>query len=423
MNMSKRPAIRFSGCTEEWKQSKLQELAAVKDSARVSNTYWADKGIPYIRSSDVTNCDLSGVLFLTREIYEYYKKQTGAPQKGDVLFNGGGDIGKSMLVADNTEIYVQGGAVLYARTSASDLLDGTYLDAFFQSKKAKAYIDIASAGGTMKHFTLRPAANMPVDYPNKTEQRAIGKLIMRLEDILCFHQRKYDKLLTYKKAMLEKMFSKDGADVPEVRFAGFVGKWERCEFEEFFDLLSNNTLSRAELSYEQGKVCNVHYGDILVKFGEMIDLAVDHLPFIADVANISKNSFLQEGDVIIADTAEDSTVGKCSEITGISDTNVVSGLHTIPCRPKRQFAKGYLGYFMNSPAYHDQLLPLMQGTKVTSVSKSALQHTVLRYPVDIAEQTQIGCFFITLERLIILQKRKVDGLKKVKSALLNKMFI
>ena len=113
-----------------------------------------------------------------------------------------------------------------------------------------------------------------------------------------------------------------------------------------------------------------------------------------------------DGDVIIADTAEDNTVGKCAEIIGIADKAVVSGLHTIPCRPRSQFAQGYLGYFMNSPAFHDQLLPLMQGTKVTSVSKSAMADTLICYPPDVTEQALIGQHFMKLDNLITLHQRQ-----------------
>ena len=186
--------------------------------------------------------------------------------------------------------------------------------------------------------------------------------------------------------------------------------------------MTNNTLSRAELNNEKGSVRNIHYGDILVKFGEIIDLREDDLPYITDEINSSKTDFLQDGDIIIADTAEDSTVGKCAEVMGISDADVVAGLHTIPCRPRKRYAQGYLGYFMNSSAYHDQLLPLMQGTKVTSVSKSALQETILCFPTDIKEQALIGDYFMRLEDLITLHQRKYAKLVNIKKSMLEKMF-
>ena len=172
--------------------------------------------------------------------------------------------------------------------------------------------------------------------------------------------------------------------------------------------LLNNTLSRADLSNEAGVAKNVHYGDVLIKFGEVLDVSKEKLPMISDESVLSKykSSFLQNGDVIVADTAEDSTVGKCSEIAGLNDEVVLSGLHTIPYRPIEKFASGYLGYYLNSSAYHNQLIPLMQGIKVTSISKSALQDTDIVYPKSVEEQGKIGNYFQSLDRLITLHQRK-----------------
>ena len=143
------------------------------------------------------------------------------------------------------------------------------------------------------------------------------------------------------------------------------------------------------------------------KFGEILDVDSAELPFISNNEfTVSSTSLLQNGDVIIADAAEDETVGKCSEIKGIEGINVVSGLHTIPCRPNKTFASGYLGYYLNSSAYHDQLLPLIQGTKISSISKSALLNTDIIYPDSEQEQLQIGQFFQSLDNLITLHQRK-----------------
>lgn len=173
--------------------------------------------------------------------------------------------------------------------------------------------------------------------------------------------------------------------------------------------LQNNTLSRADLSNETGVAKNVHYGDVLIKFGEVLDVSKEKLPMISDESILSKykSSFLQNGDVIVADTAEDSTVGKCSEIAGLNDEIVLSGLHTIPYRPIEKFASGYLGYYLNSSAYHNQLIPLMQGIKVTSISKSAMQDTDIVYPKSMEEQGKIGDYFQSLDNLITLHQRKL----------------
>lgn len=211
---------------------------------------------------------------------------------------------------------------------------------------------------------------------------------------------------------------------PSIRFHGFDDAWEQRRLGEVLISLQNNTLSRADLSSEEGIAKNIHYGDILIKFGEVIDVKTESLPMIADETVIAKykSSFLQNGDVIVADTAEDETVGKCTEIAGLSDEIVISGLHTIPYRPLQKYAPGYLGYYMNSASFHNQLLPLMQGIKVTSISKTALQNTDILYPKSATEQAAIGKYFRSLDHLITLHQRKFEKLTNVKKSMLEKMF-
>ena len=200
--------------------------------------------------------------------------------------------------------------------------------------------------------------------------------------------------------------------------------WEQRKFVSVFEGLQNNTLSRADLNYENGTVKNVHYGDVLIKFGDYIDASRTDLPYISDDAKAEKfkNSFLQDGDIIIADTAEDDTVGKCTEIQGSEGLKLLSGLHTVACRPKEKYGPMFLGYYINSPAYHNQLKPLMQGIKVTSISKSALQDTDMIMPKSIEEQTMIGGYFANLDSLITLHQRKCNETKELKKFMLQKMF-
>ena len=211
---------------------------------------------------------------------------------------------------------------------------------------------------------------------------------------------------------------------PKIRFRGYTEDWEQRKLGDALISLQNNTLSRADLSNETGIAKNVHYGDVLIKFGEVLDVSKEKLPMISDESVLSKYkaSFLQNGDVIVADTAEDLTVGKCSEIAGLNDEVVLSGLHTIPYRPIERFAAGYLGYYLNSSAYHNQLIPLMQGIKVTSISKSAMQDTDIVYPKSVEEQGKIGNYFQSLDNLITLHQRKCEETKKLKKYMLQKMF-
>ena len=174
-----------------------------------------------------------------------------------------------------------------------------------------------------------------------------------------------------------------------------------------FNFLQNNTLSRADLNSESGGARNIHYGDILIKFGDCLGLDSGKLPFADDESILSKyaNSTLRIGDVIFADTAEDESAGKCVELVKLPNEPVISGLHTIPARPKFPFGSGYLGHYLNAPAYHNQLLPLMQGIKVVSISKTALQDTQICFPTAL-EQSAIGTSLNALDSLITLHQRE-----------------
>lgn len=169
--------------------------------------------------------------------------------------------------------------------------------------------------------------------------------------------------------------------------------WEVQTFEETFKILSNNTLSRENLNNRGGAVRNIHYGDVLTQFSEVLKCSEEEIPYINDLSLLSSSTqLLQDGDLIIADTAEDETVGKVTEVQGLGDGKLVAGLHTIPCRVKKgDFAPGWLGYYMNSHMYHDQIIPFITGIKVSSISKSAIAETLILVPPRNEQEAIINC--------------------------------
>lgn len=211
---------------------------------------------------------------------------------------------------------------------------------------------------------------------------------------------------------------------PKIRFKGFSGEWKSFNFEEVFSPLKNNSLSRADLS-ESGDIANIHYGDVLIKYGECVDTSVDDLTYIIDhdtAQRLLRNCALQKGDVIFTDAAEDNTVGKCSELICKDNERIVSGLHTIACRPNIKIADRYFGYYLNSPAFHNQLLPHIQGTKISSISRRAINTTSVLYPDDKGEQISLASFFTSLDAQISASTSRLASLKQVKAASLQAMF-
>ena len=273
-----------------------------------------------------------------------------------------------------------------------------------------------AAGSTVNNLNKELVGNTVVTIPTIKEQRVLGQYLETLDNLITLHQRKYDKLTNVKKSMLGKMFPQNGSNVPEIRFKGFTEAWEQRKFDEVFDCtIPNNTLSRAELNYESGSVRNIHYGDILIKYGSVVDVQNDEIPFATGKSSDDfKGALLRDGDIIIADTAEDETTGKACEIGNSQGLDVVSGLHTMVCRPRNKMALGYLGYYLNSDAYHHQLLPLMQGIKVLSLSRTNVQKTMVCYPKSKAEQQLIADCFRNLDNLITLHQREFVFLCKEK---------
>lgn len=236
-----------------------------------------------------------------------------------------------------------------------------------------------------------------IPVPSVEEQRKIGAYLDQLDNLITLHQRQH--------------FLHSTPDISlSVRLIHpfYTSSWEQRKFDEVFDCtVPNNTLSRAELSYDEGTVLNVHYGDVLIKYGSVLDVQKDDIPRIPHRCREDFNgALLQDGDVIIADTAEDETTGKACEIGNLQGSAIVSGLHTMVCRPRNRMALGYLGYYLNSNAYHHQLLPLMQGIKVLSLSRSNIQKTSVSYPIAVKEQQLIAYYFSQLDNLITLHQRK-----------------
>lgn len=414
-NNKKAPKIRFPGFTDDWEQRKLGELGTVQTCKRIFKEQTSEQGdIPFFKNGTI---GLEPDSYISREVYEEFRRLYPYPEVGDTLISVVGSIGRTAEYTGKDE-YFQDSNVVWLKTDGS--INKKFLKISYQ------VIKWLIEGSTVKHLyndnILRSEIVMPV---SQIEQAKIAEFFEELDKLITLHQRKLEKLKEYKKGMLKKMFPKSGEKVPEVRFPGFDGEWEKDNFSELMSSLQNNTFSRAELVSEDGFARNIHYGDILVKFGEVLDVSKEYLPMIADKKVLTKfnSSFLRNGDIVIADTAEDSTVGKCSEIVGIENKNVLAGLHTMPYRPKKKFAPGYLGYYLNSSSYHDQLRPLMQGIKVTSISKSAIRDTYIVFPKTEAEQQKIGSFFHNLDRLIALQQKKIESLKEFKKGCLQQMFV
>ena len=381
MKNTKMPTIRFKGFNDDWEQRKLPEFVTFFNGLTYTPDDVEETGTLVLRSSNVKN----GEIVDADNVYVNDKVVTSENvQEGDIIVvvrNGSRAlIGKHAQIKASMPNTVIGAFMSGMRSEHSSFVNALLDTSAFENEIAK------NMGATINQITGYMFSKMEFMIPSGEEQQKIGEYFQGLDHLITLHQRKQSCIC----------------------LMCITKSWEQRKLGDILISLQNNTLSRADLSNEAGVAKNVHYGDVLIKFGEVLDVSKEKLPMISDESVLSKYklSFLQNGDVIVADTAEDSTVGKCSEIAGLNDEVVLSGLHTIPYRPIEKFASGYLGYYLNSSAYHNQLIPLMQGIKVTSISKSAMQDTDIVYPKSVEEQGKIGDYFQSLDHLITLHQRK-----------------
>ena len=396
-------SMNFTASTFSWEQRKVGNLliernqqAPMSDEyplmAFIANEGVAPKGERYDRSALVTDT-----------VNKLYKKT----EKGDFIYS------SNNLETGSIGLNKYGKACIspvYSIFEPTGIADSDFLGRRLVRKDFINAMVKWRQGVIYGQWRIHESDFLKIEItvPSVEEQRKIGAYLDQLDNLITLHQRKFEKLTNVKKSMLEKMFPQNGSSYPEIRFKGFTDPWEQRKFGEVFDCtVPNNTLSRVELSYDEGTVLNVHYGDVLIKYGSVLDVQKDDIPRIPHRCIEDFNgALLQDGDVIIADTAEDETTGKACEIGNLQGSAIVSGLHTMVCRPRNRMALGYLGYYLNSNAYHHQLLPLMQGIKVLSLSRSNIQKTTVSYPSAMKEQQLIASYFSQLDHLITLHQRK-----------------
>lgn len=272
MNENKTLAVRFQGFTNDWEQRKLGEFCNMFNGDRGIN-YPKDSdmvpdGIPFINAGDLQEgrVNLATVNKITRE--KFYQLSGAKIKRGDILYCLRGTLGKNAFVDSFNEGTVASSLVDIRPKN----IDSQYLFTILNSDIEYRQRIRCDEGAAQPNLSAKNLANFDIPVPEIGEQVKIGRYFETLSNLIALHQRKLTKLQLLKKSMLTKMFPKDGARVPEIRFQGFHGDWEQRKLGEVFTSLKNNTLSRSNLNDGQGTIQNIHYGDVLIKYGEYLDV-------------------------------------------------------------------------------------------------------------------------------------------------------
>ncbi|MFS1165440.1 restriction endonuclease subunit S, partial [Aeromonas salmonicida] len=232
------PEIRFKGFGDEWVQHNLGKLIDIRSAARVHKEQWTESGVPFFRTSDVVSIykgQENTKAFISYDVYKELTGKIGKVSSGDLLVTGGGSIGIPFLVPNDEPLYFKDADLLWFKNDQK--FDGYFLYTFLSSETFKKYIKSISHIGTIAHYTIEQAKSTPINNCERAEQTAIGSTFQKLDNLINQHQQKHNKLSSIKKAMLEKMFPKQGETIPEIRFKGFSGEWEEKELGKLAEIV------------------------------------------------------------------------------------------------------------------------------------------------------------------------------------------
>lgn len=415
------PNLRFKEFTDEWQYIKLQKFISIyKEQSTIENQY------PMLTSSK------QGLIFQK----DYYSNDARITNRSNIGYNilpygyityrNRSDTG---FFTFNINLKLKKALVSYFYPVFSLKNSNEYFLVNLLNTKYKFKIYAISEGTSQKVLSITDLKNLKILCPNLKEQQKIADFLSTVDKKIENLNTIIENLEQQKKGLMQQIFNQ------KLRFKDEKGNnypnWEEKLFSDTFSFLSTNNYSRTDMNEQYGIVKNIHYGDVLIKFNHIIDLSKHQLPYLPNYNSIPKDilkkklekQLIKNGDIVIADTAEDYTAGKVCEIININDNLVVSGLHTMLCRPKPNlFVLGFLGYFMNSYTYHHQLLRLITGTKVCSIIKKEIVKTKILIPC-LEEQQKIADFLSAFDRKIDNHKAQLEHWQQIKKGLLQQMFV
>lgn len=404
---AKEPEIRFAGFTGAWEQRKLNEIADVYDGVHQTPKY---------TSSGVRFLSVENIATLESEKYiseaDFIRDFKIFPQKGDILMTRIGDIGTAKVIkSDEKYAFYVSLALLKPKHINSDFLCNSIASKNFQKGLKARSLLTAIPLKINKEEIGKVATSFPL---NLSEQEKIGSFFNHIESLLTLHQRKYEKLLNIKKSMLEKMFPKEGEVVPEIRFKGFTGAWEQRKLGNLGETYTGLS-GKSKEDFGHGTAKFITYMNVYsnpVSDPEGTDLI--------EVDN--RQNTVRKGDVLFTTSSETPEEVGMSSVVFESIENTYLNSFCFGYRPKIEFNNFYLAFLLRSGGFRKNIIFLAQGISRYNISKNAVMNIPIPIPAK-EEQEAIGDFFKHLDALLTLHQRKLEMLKNVKQAFLEKMFV
>ena len=404
--MGNKPRIRFKGFTEDWEQCKLGSLGTLKNGMNFSKEAMG-KGYPFINLQNIFGSNVIDLTKLEKAEATYSQLKDYNLQKGDVLFVRSSvkleGVGEAALISEDLKDTTYSGFIIRFRDNYG--LDYNFKRFIFTTVLVRNQIMSQATNSANKNISQSVLNNLNLFIPKKDEQSKIGLIFSELDKCITLHQCKLEKLKLTKKALLQKLFPKNGKDIPEIRFKGFIDAWEQRKADYIFKSVTDKgypELPVLSASQELGMV-----------YREQNGIDIQH-----DKKNEASYKRVLPGQFVIHLRSFQGGFAY-SEVDGIT-----SPAYTVMSFKNSNEQYGlFWKHIFKSETFIKRLETITYGIRDgRSISFSDFKSLILQYP-SFSEQKMIGDSIAIIERGITLHQRKLERLQEVKKGLLQKMFV
>ena len=387
-NHKKVPSIRFKGFTNDWEQYKLSDIVTISKGTQINRANLYNYGKYYVLNGGMTP---SG-----------YTNTFNTKANTISVSEGGNSCG---FVAYNTVDFWSGG---HNYTLLHPKINVKFLYQYLKQQEAK--IMALRVGSGLPNIQKNRLSVVLISVPNVHEQKIVSDFLFYIDNLITLHQQKHDKLLNIKKAMLKKMFPKEGEKVPEIRFKGFSDDWEQHKLGDMIEYIVDNRGKNPRYYCTEGipVIDNYMIKNTLYPEINTANRFIDEGLFESFI-----RKYNEKDDVLI--TLVGNGIGN---VTLFPDDKAVIIQNTLGLRAKDD--KRFLLFLLM--AYNKKLVALDRGMAQPSIRQDELLDLDIYVP-DGEEQTKIGMYFVNLDNLSTLHQRKIEKLKNIKKAMLEKMFV
>lgn len=400
------PEIRFKGFSGEWCNSELKSLCNSFSYGLNASAIKFDGVNKYLRITDIDEKNRHfASSALTSPDADLSKSNDYLLKNGDILFaRTGASVGKTYIYNEQDgKVYFAGFLI---RASVNDKTNAQFIFQNTHTHEYAKFVTITSQRSGQPGINAKEYSEYQLFTPVEKEQVQIGNYFQKLDSLINQHQQKHDKLSSIKKAMLEKMFPEPGATVPEIRFKGFSGDWEKVRLGDMVTCFSGGTPLVGVEEYYKGAIPFIRSAEI--------NKANTELTISESGLKKSSAKIVEVGTVLYAlYGATSGEVGR-AKLSGAINQAILAII------PMAKMCPEFLSQWLRK-SKRSIVSTYLQGGQ-GNLSSDIVKNLVLM-STTLEEQTAIGNYFQKLDTLINQHQQQITKLTNIKQACLSKMFV